>query len=1083
VALFPLWFLLVFLPGFFLWPRAGAALAAFAERQTVRQRWAWAGLFFAVTVLNFGVRAWHGPLPESHRLYPLAGSACVLFGWLLGTTAVWFAATAVWDCYPANASCARLLAWGRAALRARPPARFLVRAPAHAAVGAAVGVEVVAVDDSDRVARDYTGTVQLSTSDHLATVAGQPRTATYTFQAGDGGAHTFVLRPATAGDQTLTATDTADGSRVGRAVLRARPAAAAAAQAPPPLDPILALCGRACGVVLAATALCEIIWLAAYWAPDYVSYRLYTIWAVFHICFLLSVTAGTVDVFHNEWQRPYRQAGVIAVVLLVAYVLYPSTIADVPPGQEDEPLDTAPAAAGPSWYDHFEARLNATDARAPVVFVAASGGGSRAALFTVLVLEALAREPLTDSTGAPLYRPLKDAAGRPRKDARGRPQDDPRAPLHWSDQIVLMSGVSGGSLGTAYYVRNRIPAKGSAIASPRNSFLRETELAFSRELSRESGSTLLDIYQQLWRWRPPDDGGSPLLVLDQQLRRWQRRPGRQGVAGCRSQPGAAAPGETEEEHARRVREVFDPAQVFRTKEFDWVVKNDPADAMCTDFMAPLLRGLMTPRIERGTALGHFWAQRFDWTGCNTLDGYGPDGYGPGRPLVLFNACEAREGGRFVVGFPPLPRGALHHRPRLADRDPQSSQFGSGPEPARTLTDFWPRYRVSLAEAVRMSANFPWGLRTARLRKDVYDLRPEVRRRFVQDAAAWDEARRALLGDGPNSPQSQKLAGLLPAAQREWLQGLDHAETRELGAQNLARLVGWLHELYPDGGARYELRARAKEVLRDLGARGYLWRRPQYKDLLDGGVNDNTGVPTLWEVVQHLRDLGESDPGQPDDPPAGGEARAKAKGLLDQLRRRGVVLVEIDSGAKPSLQPVAEVQTPAQGLNNAAYATAIAAKSGYYQRLNTLLQPDLEGRDGPGEVFQPGRAGRPLPAAEAVQDLLNPSYAVLRRTPLYVQVFECNHSTERDVMTAWALAPSDKARVTATFWCEYQQWRRLQRDRYRCWLAAWEYFKRLREDQPLDLRQLLHLEAGQRDDNLRALQKYQLMGELLKGRPE
>jgi hypothetical protein len=948
VFLFPLWFLLVFLPGFWLWPRAGAALAGFAERQTVRQRWAWSGLFFAVTVLSFGVRAWHGSLPESHRLYPLAGAACVLFGWLLLATSAWLAATACWE---------KLPAWARAIFCAPGPG------PAPAL-----------------------------------------------------------------------------------------PAPAALA-APPPLDPVLALCGRACGVMLAATALCEIIWLAADWVPGYVSYRLYTIWAVFHICFFLSVTASVVDVLHNQWRRPYRQAGVVAVVLLVAYVLYPSPVATTAPlgQQENDPLGT-PAAAAPDWYYHFEARLNATDPRAPVVFVAASGGGSRAALFTVLVLEALAREPLTDSAGAQLYRQVTGADGRAREDRS--------SPLYWSDQIVLISGVSGGSLGSAYYVRNRALARNSDIPSLRNSFTREAQLAFERELRPDGGSNLSNIYKQVWKWQPP--GGHPA-------------PG-----GCRAPADGAPQAEDVEKHALRVKEVFNPKRVFND-EFAWVVRNDPADAMCTDFMAPLLRGFMTPRIERGTALSHFWEQRFNWTGCNTLDGYGPDGYGSNRPLLLFNATAAREGSRFVVGFPPLPRGALHHPPRLDDHDPLSSQAGGALEASQTLADFWPRYRVSLAEAVRMSANFPWGLRTARLSKEVYDLRPDVRRRFATDEAYWDEAkrllkeevardeaeRRLLLGGVPDGPFRENLADLFAGPRPDWLQGIDRAESREIAAENLAKMVAWLHELSADDHVRHDLRVWAKTVLTKLEDKGYIARRPQHKDLLDGGVNDNTGVPTLWEVLQHLRDLSERR-----DPLADGRARAKAGPLLTQLRRRGVVLVEIDSGAKPSLQPVAEVQAPVQGLNNAAYATAIAAKSWYYQRLNELLRPD---NLPPPPVLRAGAFALPPGKGDRPQE--SPSHTVLRYTPLYVKVFECNHSTERDVMTAWALAPSDKARVTATFWCEYQQWRELQRDSYRCWLAAWDYFKDLRKDEPLDLEQV---RRRQRDDNQRALQKHRLMERMLKG---
>ena len=46
------------------------------------------------------------------------------------------------------------------------------------------------------------------------------------------------------------------------------------------------------------------------------------------------------------------------------------------------------------------------------------------------------------------------------------------------------------------------------------------------------------------------------------------------------------------------------------------------------------------------------------------------------------------------------------------------------------------------------------------------------------------------------------------------------------------------------------------------------------------------------------------------------AHARAGAILDRLRQRGVVFVEIDSGAKPSFKVESELFTPAQGLSNA-----------------------------------------------------------------------------------------------------------------------------------------------------------------------
>ena len=78
--------------------------------------------------------------------------------------------------------------------------------------GASQDVTVTARDVADNVVPGYTGTIQFTSSDGLATLP-----ADYTFTAGDGGSHTFsggvTLR--SAGSQDLTATDTADAGVTG----------------------------------------------------------------------------------------------------------------------------------------------------------------------------------------------------------------------------------------------------------------------------------------------------------------------------------------------------------------------------------------------------------------------------------------------------------------------------------------------------------------------------------------------------------------------------------------------------------------------------------------------------------------------------------------------------------------------------------------------------------------------------------------------------------------------------------------------------------------------------------------------------
>jgi hypothetical protein len=71
-------------------------------------------------------------------------------------------------------------------------------------------VEVVALDAHNHIVAGYAGTVHFTSSDANASLP-----ANYTFQASDHGEHTFEVTFATAGRQTLTATDTSSSSVTG----------------------------------------------------------------------------------------------------------------------------------------------------------------------------------------------------------------------------------------------------------------------------------------------------------------------------------------------------------------------------------------------------------------------------------------------------------------------------------------------------------------------------------------------------------------------------------------------------------------------------------------------------------------------------------------------------------------------------------------------------------------------------------------------------------------------------------------------------------------------------------------------------
>jgi cytochrome c oxidase assembly protein Cox11 len=96
---------------------------------------------------------------------------------------------------------------------------FLVITPRTATADVVSPFEVVALDASNHVVRNYAGTVHLTSSDNGASLP-----ADYTFTARDRGVHVFTETPSAGGTETLTATDTADASITGSASLTVNPA-------------------------------------------------------------------------------------------------------------------------------------------------------------------------------------------------------------------------------------------------------------------------------------------------------------------------------------------------------------------------------------------------------------------------------------------------------------------------------------------------------------------------------------------------------------------------------------------------------------------------------------------------------------------------------------------------------------------------------------------------------------------------------------------------------------------------------------------------------------------------------------------
>src|SRR5690606_35200666 len=100
-------------------------------------------------------------------------------------------------------------------------------------------------------------------------------------------------------------------------------------------------------------------------------------------------------------------------------------------------------------------------------------------------------------------------------------------------------------------------------------------------------------------------------------------------------------------------------------------------------------------------------------------------------------------------------------------------------------------------------------------------------------------------------------------------------------------------------------------------------------ILDGGVVDTTGLDTVHHLILSLQRVAESS----------APSRARAGQVLNVLRRRGVIVIEIDSGAKPLKREtggvLAAVKEPLSALNNALYGNADRSKRYFQERLQVL----------------------------------------------------------------------------------------------------------------------------------------------------
>jgi hypothetical protein len=110
-------------------------------------------------------------------------------------------------------------------------------------------------------------------------------------------------------------------------------------------------------------------------------------------------------------------------------------------------------------------------------------------------------------------------------------------------------------------------------------------------------------------------------------------------------------------------------------------------------------------------------------------------------------------------------------------------------------------------------------------------------------------------------------------------------------------------------------------------------------VVDGGVLDNTGIDAVSALLVRLDHLSASD----DAPP---RLRERSAILLRKLARRGVVLLEIDSGSKPQAPSLADramrdALMPVSALSEAAYVRERAARLEHLSTMQRVLEEQAE----------------------------------------------------------------------------------------------------------------------------------------------
>lgn len=713
------------------------------------------------------------------------------------------------------------------------------------------------------------------------------------------------------------------------------------------------LLGAVLSWLFVTTLIGEVLWSTAAWGVPFASLRLYTIWAVVHVLVTAAVFGGVIDFFHRYTVLPARTFAVV-VIFLGAWFQSGEVIRDKPvarslsAGTVAASTVAAPASSssegdanaardadcaqrlGPlsddPWLRHLQLRL-ACMPEGPVVLVAASGGGSRAALFTSLVLDLFRSEPM----GLPAIesRVVVPPDGAGTTAASGAQASAPGS--MWSDHVLMISSVSGGSIATARYVD---------AASAHSEIIGRTHLQHT-----DRDELITRTVTQLEDWAQMEkDPNAPAVQRLKSVKAMVSElgstpPATNAPVATNATVGTKAPGAAKNVVPSSGDEEVPPVNASGLlpadeKRFRDVIRmafqSRFADDMCADFMAPLLRGFLTPWTSRGQGLFHFWESEFGWTDVRLSRPLTTPEM-KSRPLVLFNTTDVDSGRRVVMGYPSLPSAMWRARQAVSLRSQRLSGLlneGRYAPMAASMFVGGSLDDMPLARAVRLSSNFPFGFPVAEVR-----------------VAETDASATAA--------------------------------------------------------------------------------RPERYRFLDGGVVDNTGIDSLHAVFSDLHRAAVDDP-------LGDVAR-----VLAEIRRRGVVFVEIDSGAKPSAStdrnsPFSSIGRPLSALNNATYTNALRSSDYFTRDLSRILShwipavllksPHREPMNVPFGSIELSVKQDEL--AWAIPAITADYSTDLRAQSVLSVQFVCNHisRSESHVMTALALGPQDKAAIIAQFLDQCHEWR-------------------------------------------------------------